>query len=82
MTLYEFRQSTESEQKEIILQAASLVGSRKKWPYAYFLFQVGSFYIETKLHFEDADIKGTRSFATDDLPEAYLLQVDISEVFG
>ena len=80
MTLYEFRQSSESAQHDIILHAAILVGSRKKWPFQYYLFQVCSFYIETQLHFENIDIKGIRSFAASEIPEEYLCQVDISEV--
>lgn len=81
MTLYEFNRLNEREKCDIISTHAFQVAERKHGLYQFFLFQLFEFYIESKFHIRESDIRGTRCFTSREIPESYLLQIDISNIF-
>ena len=79
MTLYEFNQLSEYQRYDLLSKKSILIAERKHGNYKYFLFQLFSFYVESRLHVRHEDIIGIKSYNFNDLPEPYLMQIDISD---
>ncbi|MEO6668074.1 MAG: hypothetical protein ABIN36_01275 [Ferruginibacter sp.] len=79
MTLFEFNQLDELQQYVLLSQKSVQVAERKYGLYEYSLFQLFSFYIESRLHINEQDIRGIKTYNFIDIPEPYLMQIDISE---
>jgi hypothetical protein len=80
MKLSDFILLDEEEKKQTVLHTGVLIGKRKSPASFAFLFQVGSFYVET---FFDVDNKAVREFRMSDqtiLLEPYLETIRLDEI--
>lgn len=81
MTLYQFNQLDEMEQTEVLWYKAVQLAEREDEVYRYILYQVDSFYIETKRHKEYDVLHGLRSFLSTGEPlKPYLDQISIKGI--
>lgn len=78
MTHFEFMQLTPQAQYHSMAMDGIQVAQRDDGLNKYFLYQMGSFYVESKYHSKPHRLAGIRSFTSTMPLETYLEKIDIS----
>jgi hypothetical protein len=78
MTLYQFNQLDELEQKETLWEKGVFLADRVDGEYFIKLYQIDGFYIETYRHIEHNVIKRMRSFSSTNPLDPYIDKLKIN----
>jgi hypothetical protein len=73
----EFTKLTDDQKYEVLLTEAIRIAERSFGLYKYYLYQLHSFYVESRYHTMQLDIHGLRAFSSTKTLEPYLKQIDI-----
>jgi len=79
MTLYEFKALKDYKQLETMRLHGVKLAQRSEANFEFTLYQIDGFYVEDKFD-ATTDMHSLKSFVSTDPLEAYLLQIDISQL--
>ena len=82
MKLSEFILLSETDKRKIVLQDGNLIAKRSNHEKMIFLFQLGSFYVETYFHLDNKAIAGFLVFRNTRALEPYLQGIHIDDLIN
>lgn len=82
MKLSEFILLNETEKRKTVLQEGFLIAKRRNHEKMIFLFQLGSFYVETYFHLENKTISSFLVFRNTTALEPYLQGIPIDDLIN